>query len=99
MSKLAWLAAKLSARRVEEQTAEYLESLAREPVRASRRTVSGLLRTLRAEAGAKVCLGATMWGEQVVVPLMELVKACGIATGGMGSGKTMAACLILEAMI
>jgi len=54
---------------------------------------------LRNAPGEKVTLGATIWGEPVVVPLTELVKACGLATGGTGSGKTMAACLILEAMI
>jgi hypothetical protein len=99
MSNLAWLADRLSGRRVGKDTARYLESLAREPIRASRHTIQELLSALRNEPGPKVTLGETVWGEPVVVPLMELVKACGIATGGMGSGKTMAACLILEAMI
>src|SRR5947209_6729476 len=98
MSKLAWLAEKLSERRVARQTSAYLASLAQEPIHASRRNVRELLHTLRNEPGPKVCLGEA-WGERVVIPLMQLVKACGIATGGMGSGKTMAACLILEAMI
>src|SRR5436309_15658696 len=99
MSKLAWLAEKLSERRVTRQTSAYLASLAQEPVHVSRRNVRELLQTLRDEPAPEVCLGETMWGEPVVVPLIELVKACGIATGGMGSGKTMAACLILEAII
>src|SRR5947208_10334803 len=99
MSRLAWLAGKLSERRVERQTSAYLASLAQEPVLASRRNVRALLQTLRDEPGPKVCLGETIWGEPVVVPIMELVKACGIATGGMGSGKTMAAALILDAII
>jgi hypothetical protein len=99
MSKLAWLADKLSGRRVERETAVYLGSLAQERIRASRRNVRELLKTLHDVPGPKVCLGKTMWGEPVVVPLMELVKACGIATGGMGSGKTMAAGLILEAIV
>src|SRR3989441_10846688 len=99
MSKLAWLAENLSERRVARQTAAYLGSLAQEPVRASRRSVSELLRTLRNEPGPKVTPCETMWGEPVVVPIMELVKACGVATGGMGSGKTMAAGLILDKII
>src|SRR3989475_5008262 len=99
MSKLAWLADKLSERRIERQTTAYLASLAQEPVLASRRTIRELLQTLRDEPGLKVCLGETMWGEPVAVPLTELVKACGIATGGMGSGKTMAAGLILDAIV
>src|SRR2546427_5749739 len=99
MSKLAWLAEKLSERRIERQTSASLASLAQKPIQASRRNVCELLQTLRNEPGPKVCLGETMWGEPVVVPLTELVKACGIATGGMGSGKTMAAALILDAII
>jgi hypothetical protein len=99
MSTIAWLADRLSRRQVEQHTVRHLNSLAQEPIRASRRTVRELLRALRSEPGPKVTLGETMWGEPVVIPLTELVKACAITTGGMGSGKTMAACLVLEAMI
>ena len=42
MSKLAWLAEKLSERRVARQTSAYLTSLAQEPVHASRRNVREL---------------------------------------------------------
>src|SRR5579859_948274 len=99
MSNLAWLADKLSRRRIERTTARHLKSLAREPVRISRHTASGVLRALGNEAGPKATLGKTEWGELIIIPLMELVKACSIMTGGMGSGKTMAACLILDGMI
>src|SRR5260370_30261039 len=99
MSKLAWLADKLSRTRIAHQTTRHLDSLTRQPVLDSQRAVGGVLAALRGEPGPKVCWGETAWGEQVVVPLAELVQACGIATGGMGSGKTMAACLILQAMI
>src|SRR2546425_11555554 len=99
MSKLARLAEKLSERRIERQTCAYLASLAQEPVLASRRNVRELLRTLRNEPRPKVCLGETMWGEPVVVPIIELTRACASVTGGMGSGKTVFACLILDAII
>jgi hypothetical protein len=99
MSKVAWLAGKISGRRIERATARHLDSLGREPVRASQRTARELLATLRNEAGPKVQLGETEWGEPVIVPLAEFVRACGIATGGMGSGKTMVSCVILEALI
>ena len=75
MSKLAWLAEKLSERRVARQTSAYLASLAQEPIHASRRNVRELLQTLRDEPGPKVCLGETIWGEPVVAPIMEVVKA------------------------
>ncbi|MGO8737142.1 MAG: hypothetical protein ACLQVM_30625 [Terriglobia bacterium] len=99
MSNLAWLADKLSGRRIQRATARHLASLACEPVRISRHTASEVLRALGNEPGPKVTLGETVWGEPVIIPLMELVKACSIMTGGMGSGKTMAACLILETII
>jgi hypothetical protein len=83
-----WLADAFSRRRLSRETAEYLDSLAQEPVLASRRNASALLRRLRAEPGPSVHLGDTTWGERVDFPLIELVKACGLTTGGMGSGKT-----------
>src|SRR5437773_4830435 len=99
MSSLAWLAEKLSRRQVDRDTTRHLTSLMQQPVLMSQRMVRELLLRLRNEPGPKVCLGETSWAEPVAVPLDELVRACGIATGGMGSGKTMAACVILEAMI
>ncbi len=99
MSNLAWLAAKLSRRRVECDTTRHLTTLTQQPTLLSQRNVRELLLRLRSESGPKVHLGETTWGEPVVVPLSELVRACGVATGGMGSGKTMAACVVLEAMI
>ena len=99
MTCLAWLADRLSRPRIERETARHLAVLTEGPVRASRRAAHGLLRSLRAEPGPKVTLGETTWGEPVTGPLLGFVKSCGIATGGMGAGKTMAACLILDALI
>jgi len=99
MSTIAWLAAKLSRRRVEQHTARHLTSLAREPIRASERNVRELLAALRSGPGPKVCLGETMWGEPVEIPLGELVRSFGLIHGGTGSGKSMAGCAILEAII
>src|SRR3989442_892321 len=99
MSTIAWLADKLSRRRVDQQTARHLTSLAQEPIRASQRTVRELLATLRSEPGPKVCLGETMWGEAVLVPLAFLVRAFGLIHGGTGSGKSMTGCAVMEAMI
>ena len=99
MTRLAWLAGKLSDKRIERETNCHLESLASEPVRASERLAREMLRKLRNAPGPHVDLGKTTWGESVDIPLAELVNACGFATGGMGSGKTMAACLTLDAMV
>ncbi len=99
MSDLAWLAARLSRRKVEQETARQLQHLQREPIRASRDKACRLLDALRREPGPHVCLGETEWGEAVPVPLRELVGSCGVMTGGMGSGKTMAACSLISAII
>ena len=99
MSKLTWFAERLSRQRVQRDTDRHLASLAQQPILRSQSAARELLLRLRNEAGPKVHLGETTWGEPVVVPLSDLVRACGIATGGMGSGKTMAACVILDAMI
>jgi len=99
MSKLAWFADRLSRQRVQRETARHLASLTEQPIVRSQSISRELLLRLRKEPGPKVHLGETTWGESVVIPLSDLVRACGIATGGMGSGKTMAACVVLDAMI
>ncbi len=99
MSSLVRLAERAARPRIERATARYLSSLALQPARASRRSADALLANLGASPGPKVCLGEADWGSPVSLPLEELVKACGIMTGGMGAGKTMAACLVLDAVI
>jgi hypothetical protein len=54
-----WFADKLSRRRLEQRTAEYLESLAQPPIRASRREISTFLAMLRKEPGPHVHVGDT----------------------------------------
>jgi len=61
--------------------------------------VRELLAALRSEPGPKVCLGETMWGEPVDVPLADLVRSFALIHGGTGSGKSMSGCAILEAVI
>jgi hypothetical protein len=99
MNILWWLARKLSQRRVGRATTEYLRELERAPVRRSLSAARNLLAELRSAPGTKVHVGGTSWGEEVPVPLVDMIKACGLTTGGMGSGKTMFALLPLEAII
>src|SRR6266566_535801 len=94
-----WMRDKVRGRHLRRQTREYLEGLEKEPELASRCMAADLLRGLKAHAGPKVELGKTDWGEPVSVPLGEFVGACGLTTGGMGSGKSMFACLPIATLI
>lgn len=97
--KTMWLLEKFAGKDLERATARYLQELAQAPLRASRDATSRLLRTLSGVPGPTVYFGRTPWGEDVHVPLADLVHAVGLVTGGMGAGKTMAALLMLERMV
>ncbi len=97
--KSLWLVDKLSKNELERATSRYLRQLARAPSIASRQATVRMLHEMRSTPGAKVHFGRTPWGEAVDVPVADIVRAVGLTTGGMGAGKTMAACLVLEALI
>jgi len=97
--KSLWLARKLTQKGLKAQTDEYLGELSRGPIKASRRKTTRLLSRLRGEEGPKVLLGQTTWGEDIQIPLMQLVEACGLTTGGTGAGKTMFSLLPIQEMI
>ena len=94
-----WLRDQLAGQRLEHETQQYLQRLRQAPVLRSQNAATLLLRQLRRQAPPHVRLGDTTWGEPVIVPLTELVKACGLITGGMGSGKTMFALLPIRTII
>ena len=97
--KTLWLLEKFAGKDLERATARYLQELAAAPLRASRASTSRLLQTLAGVPGPTVHFGTTAWGQEVRVPLADLVRAVGLVTGGMGAGKTMAALLILERIV
>lgn len=94
-----WLRDQLFGHRLECATRDYLRELSHAPALLSQKGTSHVLEKLRREPEPKVRLGETLWGEPVIVPLIELVKACGLTTGGMGSGKTMFALLAIQRLI
>jgi hypothetical protein len=99
MSKLVWIADKLSGRRIERETARHLAALSHGPALISRRRTTELLQSFRAEPGPKVTLGQTLCGEPVSVSLGEILHSTGQISGGMGAGKTRAAGNILRPLI
>src|SRR5712692_2165267 len=97
--KSLWLVDKLCKYDLENATTRYLRQLARAPAIASRQATTRVLGELRSTPGPKVHFGRTPWGDAVDVPVSDIVRAVGLTTGGMGAGKTMAACLVLEALV
>jgi hypothetical protein len=85
MRWITWLYLRLFQKRIADAAREHDRAISLATLRASRAENIRVLNALAAEPGAKVCLGTTEWGQKVWVPLMEMVKPCGLTTGGMGS--------------
>lgn len=94
-----WLLDQFLGNKIERETERYLSQLAISPTLASHRNATELIQRFKADPGPTVTLGETPWGEPVTVPLDELVRAYGLVTGGTGSGKSMFALGILNALI
>lgn len=97
--KSLWIADRLTRRHLASETDAYLSRLAEGSVLASQQTGTRLLAHLKGKGGPTVVLGQATWGEAVEVPLVELIKACGLVTGGTGAGKSMFAALLIEALL
>jgi len=94
-----WARDRLTGRHLKRKTREYLEKLEHGPVLASQSGTSELLKKMAQEPGPKVAVGKTMWGEPVVIPLIDLIKSCALTKGGMGAGKTMFATITIAEMV
>src|SRR2546427_9242137 len=99
MKKTLYVLEKLYGRSLAQETAAHLAELASARTRAARDRATTLLRELGRERGTRVVLGQTEWGDPVELPLDHLIRAHSIMTGGTGSGKTMAALLIVDAIL
>jgi len=99
MKTMRWILDRVFGTKMEQETNRYLSQLALAPALASRKNATGVLQRFKSAPGPHVALGETAWGEPVIVPLHELTPAFGLVTGGTGSGKSMFALLILNALI
>src|SRR5438093_3402852 len=99
MKKTLYVLEKLYGRSIAAETQAHLAEVASARTRAARNRATTVLRDLRAEVGPRVTLGQTEWDDPIDLPLEHLVKAHSIMTGGTGSGKTMAALLIVDAIL
>jgi len=94
-----WFLEKLFGQKIQQVTDRYLRQLARAPLQASREYASRLLASLASDPGPEVTLGETLWGEPVRLSLDYLAGGIGFVSGGMGSGKTRLALLIVKALL
>src|SRR2546425_9128913 len=99
MKKTLYVLEKLYGRSLAQETAAHLAELASARTRAARDRATTLLRDLGQERGPRVMLGQTEWDDPIELPLERLIKAHSIMTGGTGSGKTIAALLIVDAIL
>src|SRR5438093_6627760 len=99
MKKTLFVLEKLYGRSLAQETAAHLAELASARTRAARDRATTLLRDLGRERGPRVVLGQTEWNDPVELPLDHLIRAHSIMTGGTGSGKTMSALLLIDAIL
>jgi hypothetical protein len=99
MKKTLFVLEKLYGRSLAEATTAHLAEVADRQTRATRHRAAALLSAMRQERGSKVTLGETEWNDRIELPIELLVKSHSIMTGGTGSGKTMAALLLIDAIL
>jgi hypothetical protein len=99
MTAVFRLLTRLFAKRIAAGTKRHLMTIAREQGRTLRACSSALLRRLAEQPGPHVVIGETRWGEIITIPIAFLATAWGLITGGTGSGKSMAAAAIMEALL
>src|SRR5262245_1053277 len=86
-------------RRLASATHAELARVTNGQLHASRERTTKLLNNLASEPSQHVDLGETEWHEPIRVHLIDLVAAHAFITGGTGSGKTMAALLVIQALL
>ena len=98
---LLWITQMFCGSRIDREARQACFELAQEPIRRSRERALEACGELAREPGPHVEIGQTLWEEPlpVEVPLAHLVKAHAVITGGTGSGKTMAALAIIDAIL
>src|SRR5437867_1794884 len=99
MRKALWVLDKILSRKLPIRTREHLTQMASAQVHVSRKRTGALLEKLAQEPGPHLLLGESEWQESVRIPLEYLGSAHSIITGGTGSGKTMAALLLIDAIL
>lgn len=99
MKKTLHIVNSLFGRRIARQTHQHLASLASKQAKANQSRASSLLQELAAQDGSKVDLGRAESGQTVSLPLEHLARAHSLITGGTGSGKSMAALILIQALI
>lgn len=99
MSTLLRMIDKVFGKRMLREMQQHLGQIANGIEQTSRTQASAILRTLASRPGPHVEFGRTEWGEEIRIPIADLVRLHALITGGSGSGKTMAMLLVMSAML
>jgi hypothetical protein len=99
MSAIFQMLTRLFRERIARATERHLVTITREHDHASRGRSSALLKRLGAEAGPHAVLGETQRGGTVSIPISFFATAWGLISGGTGSGKSMAAAIIIRTLL
>jgi len=99
MNVTLWILDKVFGKRMWREMQKHLNEMVTAPGRTARDQSSKMLRMLAARPGPHVMLGETDWGEEMRLPVVDLLRLHALITGGSGSGKTMAILLMISAML
>jgi len=94
-----WVLDKLLGKQMSRELRAHVSAMANAPERASRDRAAATLAVLAERPGPHVNVGETDGGQEISLPLPDLVRLHALITGGSGSGKTMAMLLIVNAML
>jgi Helicase HerA, central domain len=96
---MRWIFDQLFAKGLDERTERYLEELRHVSKRGFGMQPTERLKALGKNKSTAILLGATPRGEEITIPLADVLNSHAMVTGGTGSGKTRFALLILKSLI
>lgn len=86
-------------KRIQQETGRYLKELAAARTGPFRQQTDHLLRSLKHSDGGTVVIGTAPWGQEVALPLADILEAFALVGGATGSGKSHFGLLLFEKLL